>query len=245
MLKNDTVEPNVIQSYPKFLWFLMLTYAMIIVLSNWFDPRLIRIFNLETDAGTLIFPFTFLLSNLLTEVYGYKHARRAIWCGFLFNALFIIYGQIVIHLPSPHYPTENAMFDTLLAANIRIIVASSISYFCAEPLNSFIMAKLKIKMAGRCIGLRFVLSTAVAAGVDSVVFSVLAFYGTMSDNNLVLFILTMWLIKVLIEIIGLPISVRLTKQLKQVEKLDIYDKKTSFNLLSLNTDYTAQDNEFA
>ena len=74
---------------PKYLGFLILTYCMLMVFSNWFDPRLIDLFGLNTDAGTLIFPLGFLISDLITEVYGYKQARRAIWCGFLFNFLFL------------------------------------------------------------------------------------------------------------------------------------------------------------
>ena len=229
---------------PKYLWFLTLSYTMVIVLANWFDPRLIRIFNLDTDAGTIIFPLTYLLSDLITEVYGYKHARRAIWCGFLFNALFIMYGQIIIHLPSALYPTHNAMFDQLLAANARIIIASAISYLCAEPLNSYVMAKLKIKMSGRWIGVRFVASTFLASGLDSAIFGVIAFYGVMSNHNLWVLIVTMWFIKVFIEIIGLPISIRLARKLKQKEQLDIYDKRTQFTILSLDARYEQKDNEF-
>ena len=75
MLRNDTAESKVISSHPKYLWFLTLAYSMVIVLANWFDPRLIRVFSLDTDAGTLIFPLTFLLSDLITEIYGYKHAK--------------------------------------------------------------------------------------------------------------------------------------------------------------------------
>lgn len=244
MLRDETIESKIISAHPKFLWFLTLTYSMVIVLANWFDPRLVHLFGLDTDAGTLIFPLTFLLSDLITEVYGYKHARRAIWCGFLFNLLFIVYGQIVIHLPSPTYSTNNSIFDALLSTNIRIIFASAISYFCSEPLNSFVMAKLKIKMQGRYMGIRFISSTVVASGVDSAIFSVLAFYGAMSNSNLMALILTMWFIKVLIEVLGLPISIRLTKKLKKLEQLDIYDKRTQFNILSLNVDYTIKDNEF-
>ena|SRR3990167_116691 len=244
MLRNDAVETKIISTHPKYLWFLTLTYSMVIVLANWFDPRLMNIFGLNTDAGTLIFPFTFLLSDLITEIYGYKHARRAIWCGFLFNVLFIVYGQIVIHMPSPSYPTNNAEFDSLLSTNTRIIFASAISYFSSEPLNSLIMSKLKIKMEGRYMGIRFVLSTLVASGTDSTIFSVIAFYGLMSNANLFSLIFTMWFIKIFIEIAALPISVRLTKKLKKIERLDIYDKRTNFNILSLNTEYTMRDNEF-
>jgi len=243
-MRDSLVESKIIRLQPSYLWFLTLTYTMVIVLANWFDPRLIHIFGLDTDAGTLIFPFTFLLSDLITEVYGFKHARRAIWCGFLFNALFIIYGQIVIHMPSPDYPTNNKNFDTLLATNIRIILASVISYLISEPLNSMIMAKLKIKMKGHYLGIRFVSSTIVASGTDSLIFGIIAFYGTMNNANLTSLIFCMWLIKVFIEIVGLPISIRLAKKLKKLEELDIYDKKTNFTIFSLNADYTEKDNEF-
>jgi uncharacterized integral membrane protein (TIGR00697 family) len=243
-MQAHVIESKSLSVNSHFLWFLTLTYTMVIVLANWFDPRLIKVFHLNTDAGTLIFPLTFLLSDLITEVYGFKHARRAIWCGFLFNALFIVYGQAVIHMPSPDYPTHNDMFDTLLAINIRIIFASAISYLCAESFNSFILAKLKIKMNGRYMGVRFVTSTFFASGVDSMIFTLIAFYGMMSQSHLLALALTMWLIKVAIEIAGLPLSIRLAKKLKQIEGLDIYDKRTHFNLFKLETNYIDNDNEF-
>jgi len=230
--------------HSDYLWFLTLTYSMIIVIANWFDARIIQWFGLITDSGTIIFPLTFLLSDLITEVYGYKHARRAIWCGFLFNAIFILYGQIVIHLPSPTFPTKNAMFDELLATNARIILASAISYLIAEPSNSLIMAKLKIKMQGKRMGFRFVASTVVASAMDSVIFAVIAFYGVMSDQHLIQLMVTMWGIKVLVEILGLPLSIKLANTLKQKEHIDIYDNRTRFNLFTLDTMYTTEDNAF-
>lgn len=228
---------------PRFLWFLILSYAMVIVLANWFDFRLIHLFGLNTDAGTIIFPLTFILSDLITEVYGYKHARRAIWTGFLFNFIFIVYGQIVTHLPSPvYYAANNKIFDQLFEFNTRIIIASALSYLIAEPFNSFVMARLKIKMDGKYIAVRFLASTVCAEAIDSTVFSTIAFYHTLTNDQLISIILTMWLIKVVVELIGLPISVRLAKKLKKLERLDIYDRRTRFNLFSLNVDYTADDN---
>jgi uncharacterized PurR-regulated membrane protein YhhQ (DUF165 family) len=212
---------------PRYLWFFILSYSMVMVLANWFDPRLIEIFSLDTDAGTLIFPFTFLLSDMITEVYGYQQARRAIWCGFLFNAT-----------------SNNEKFDALLSMNIRIIIASALSYLCAEPLNAFIMAKLKIRFAGHLLAMRFIASTLVASGVDSLIFGSIAFYGLMSHEKLLLFIMTMWLLKVAIEIVGLPISLWLTKQLKKEERLDIYDNNTHFTLFSLQVDYTKKQNQY-
>lgn len=237
------MQTNTSQS--KYLWFLMLSYTMVLAFANWFDPRLINIFGLTTDAGTLIFPLSFLLSDLITEVYGYKHARRVIWTGFLFNAIFLAYGQLIIHLPSPAYETHNNMFDTLIAADGRIIVASAISYLIAEPLNSLTMAKLKIKMSGKYMSIRFVLSTLFASGFDSFIFGAIAFYGVMSNINLLFLILTMWLIKVSIEIAGLPFSTYCAKKLKIMEQLDIYDNQTNFSLLSLDTVYNFNANKFS
>lgn len=243
-MQAEMIERNRDGMRPNYLWFLTLTYSMVMVLANWFDPRLISVFGFDTDAGTLIFPFTFLLSDLITEVYGYKCARQAIWCGFLFNALFILYGQVVIHMPSPHYETHNQSFDALLSANIRIIIASAVSYLIAEPLNAMVMAKLKIKMRGRCLGLRFILSTLIAACTDSFMFGTMAFYGVMSHANLLNLILGMWLMKVGIECLGLPVAVKLTNKLKKAEAMDIYDKKTHYTLFSLDTVYLKSENEF-
>lgn len=228
----------------SYLWFLTLTYSMVIVTANWFDARLISLAGFVTDAGTLVFPLTFLLSDLITEVYGYKYARLAIWCGLLFNVIFILYGQLIIHLPSPTFPTHNDMFDALLAMNARIILASFISYLCSEPINAILLAKLKIKMQGRMMGLRFVISTWIASGLDSFIFGSIAFYGTLSNENLFLLITTMWAIKVIIEILGLPISIRIANKLKQIDEMDMYDKHTDFNIFKLDTNYPNEDNAF-
>ena len=231
--------------YPKALWFLLTSYVCVILLANWFDIRLIRVIGLETDAGTLIFPLTFLLSDLITEVYGYKYARRAIWTGILFNFLFILYGQLVVHLPSPSYAiANNQSFDSLLGLNVRIIVASTISYLCSEPLNSYIMAKLKIKTQGKMMSLRFVASTVIASLFDSFVFGTLAFYGTMPNHDLIKFNATMWLVKIIIEIFGLPLSLRAAAKLKRYEELDMYDNGTNFNIFSLDAAYASTNNKY-
>ncbi|MCF6775142.1 queuosine precursor transporter [Thiotrichales bacterium 19X7-9] len=230
---------------PKALGFLILSYVVVLLLANWFDMRLISLgFDLSTDAGTLIFPLTFLLSDLITEVYGYKRTRRAIWLGFLFNLIFILYGQLVVHLPSPNQAPLNASFDQLFEFNILIICASFISYLIAEPFNALFLAKLKIWLNGRFIAFRFVISTMLAAVIDTSIFSIIAFSSIMDLKHLVLFIITMWVIKVVIEIIGLPLSVYLAYRLKKYEKLDIYDTRTKFNLFNLNAHYQQEDNHF-
>ena len=124
----------------------------------------------------------------------------------------------------------------------RIIIASIISYFCAEPLNAYIMAKLKLRWQGRHMAVRFVSSTLFASAVDTAVFTGIAFYGLMPTEALVIMALTMWLIKVVIEVLGLPFSLRLAKYLKKVENRDMYDRHTQFGMLHWEANYTAEDN---
>lgn len=229
----------------KALSFLMLSYVVVLLLANWFDVRLVNLgFDLTTDAGTLIFPLTFLLSDLITEVYGYKQSRRAIWYGFLFNIVFILYGQLIVHLPSPNDAPLNQSFDQLFSFNILIIIASFISYLIAEPLNALLLAKLKIRFKGRFMAGRFVISTMLAAALDTSVFSLIAFSSVLGRSELIHFIMTMWVIKVAVEMIGLSFSVPLARRLKVYEGLDIYDTRTKFNLFRFNTDYQSIDNHY-
>ncbi len=231
---------------PRFLWFFMVCYSMAIVLVNWFDARMIRLAFVDTDAGALVFPLTFLLSDLMTEVYGYKRARLAIWCGFFFNFFYLGYGYLITLFPSPEYSiAHNQAFDALMAFNARIIVASTLTYLVSEPLNSYIMAKLKIKLRGKHMGLRFLASTSISSAADSGMFGVLAFSGIMSLKELIFLIVTMWFIKVATEFLGIPLSVYLAKKLKKAEQLDIYDRHTQFGIFHLDTAYAASENEYS
>lgn len=235
---------NEIKQFPKILWLLQVSYVSIILLANWFDIRIIEIGPISTDAGTLIFPFTFLLSDLITEVYGYKFARRAIWTGLAFNFIFILYGQIVVNFPSPAYAlANNIKFDSLIGFNFRIIIASTLSYLMSEPINSYIMAKLKIKTKGKYMSFRFVASTFIASFFDSFIFGTIAFYGIIPGLELIKFNAAMWLIKVAVEVIGLAFSLKLAKKLKEYESLDMYDHKTNFSIFKFDAAYS-QDSNF-
>jgi queuosine precursor transporter len=231
-----------IRNQPKALWFLILSYSMILVFANWFEARLILVGHFVTGGGTLIFPLTFLLADVLTEVYGYKQTRRAIWVGFLFNILFVAYGYLVTLMPGPDFYQNNTYFNEIVHIDARIMLASLISYLCAEPLNAILIAKLKVKTKGKYMAFRFVFSTIVASAVDSILFSALAFYNTMPLRKLINFIIILWLLKVVIEIICLPFSVYFAKKLKKYEGLDIYDDSTNFNLFSFDGLYDDSDN---
>ncbi len=243
---EQTFSRNVLfKQGPRFLWFFILAYSMALVMANVFDARLIQIFGLTLPPGALIFPFTFLISDLITEVYGYKHARRAIWAAFLFNLIFLAFGQLISHLPSPVFNLENnAAFNKLLTLNTAVLLASFCSYLISEPLNAYTLAKLKIKYSGEYMGLRFVASTVVACGMDSLIFIPIAFGRFLPVQTLLHLILNIFLVKVSIELLGLPLSIRLARWLKQKEQIDIYDVNTNFNPVGLEVEYNPSNNHF-
>src|SRR5690242_16717426 len=103
-----------IEQYPRYLWIIILAYTMVLSMSNWYDSRIVEVFGISITPGALVYPITFLFSNVITEVYGFKNARKAILIAFMFNILFIIYGLIVLHLPTPENVTNNLSFDAFL-----------------------------------------------------------------------------------------------------------------------------------
>ena len=228
----------------KFLWFLMLLYIIIILMANWYNARIVQFLSIATDAGTMIFPITFMVSNLITEVYGYKFARKAIWFGFLFNIAFIIYGLVITHMDSPDFAVDNHMFDKIFSMNIWIIVASFVSYWCSEPTNSYVMAKMKLFTHGRFIWFRFVFSTVVASFFDSIIFTHIAFSRLFDYETIWLLILAMWLVKVIIEIAGLLISIPAATKLKDYEGVDRYDIGTKFAIFSTECKYLKETNKY-
>jgi uncharacterized integral membrane protein (TIGR00697 family) len=243
--KNNLRQSNVEIVMPKyeFLWFLMLSYSMLTALLNWFDARLIELFKITTTPGTLIYPLSFLISGMITEIYGYKYARRAIWAAFFFNILFIVFGQVVINMPSPDFATKNnEAFNKLLSINSRVIVASFIAYLVSEPLNSYIIAKLKIRFMGKFIRLRFITSSILATSIDSLIFVTIVFSPKYNIKSLLELTFNMWWLKSIVELLGLAIAIKLTKKLKQIEKIDVYDFDTSFKPFSLNIIYTQKNN---
>lgn len=188
----------------------------------------------------LLFPINFLLSNLITEVYGYKHARRAVWCGFLFNLLFIVYGQAVIYMPSPNYSVANPLFDKLIAIHLKGSLISITSYFTVEPLNLFFLAKLKTYMDGYCMKLRFVLVTSLSVIFSKIIFNLIKF----QESLFLIKLLSALIFTGITIIVSSPILVYLAKKIKKYEQIDIYDINTKFNMFKFEINYTVENNKF-
>ena len=235
------------QRAPGFsIWFLALVALFItcLITANIIAVKLIEVRGMILPAAIIIFPVSYIIGDVLTEVYGYRQARRVIWLGFLCNLLAVIAIAAAQALPVAGFWDAQPAFDRILGATPRILAASFLAYLVGEFANAFVLAKLKIATSGRHLWLRTIGSTLVGQLLDSGIFIVLAFAGIIPLAGLIAAIVTQWLVKSAYEALATPITYAVVGFLKRIEGVDVYDRETRFNPL-LVTDSSAVKNSEA
>jgi uncharacterized integral membrane protein (TIGR00697 family) len=202
-----------------------------LIAANIIAVKLISVFGLLLPAAVIVFPVSYILGDVLTEVYGYRQARRVIWLGFLCNLIVVAAIFVAQILPAAPFWDGQAAFDRILGYTPRILLASFLAYLVGEFANAFVLARMKVATAGRWFGLRAVASTVVGQGLDSAVFITLAFAGTIPTSGLVAAVVTQWLVKSAYEAAALPVTYAVVNSLKRKEGIDSFDRDTRFNPL--------------
>jgi len=200
-----------------------------LIIANIIAVKLISIGGLILPAAIIIFPVSYIFGDILTEVYGYRWARRVIWLGFFCNLLAVLAIWLGGLLPSAPVWGSQQAYATILGYAPRLLIASFIAYLVGEFANSFILAKMKIRTKGRWLWTRTIGSTIVGQGLDSTLFIIVAFAGTQPWGILGTIILTHWLVKTGYEALATPFTYAVVNYLKKKESIDAYDYDTSFN----------------
>jgi hypothetical protein len=186
-------------------------------------------------AGVLFFPISYIFGDVLTEVYGYARARKVVWAGFAALAFAAFMSFAVVRFPpAPGWDGQPAI-ESVFGSTWRIVAASLVAYFCGEFCNSYALAKLKLRTAGRLLWLRTIGSTIVGEGVDSLIFYPVAFLGIWPRELVLKVMLGNYLAKVAWEVVNTPITYRIVGFLKRVEQEDFFDRDTDFTPFSLAT----------
>jgi uncharacterized integral membrane protein (TIGR00697 family) len=202
-------------------------YVTCLITANIISVKVIGFGSVVMPAAIIVFPLSYIFGDILTEVYGYRWARRIIWLGFICNLIFVVFAYIGQLLPAASFWGEQEAYESILGYAPRLLLASFCGYLVGEFVNSFIMAKMKIATGGRWLWMRTIGSTVVGQGLDTALFIVIAYIGTASFVPLM--ILYHWLIKVGIETLATPLTYKAVNYLKRKENTDIYDKNTNFN----------------
>jgi uncharacterized integral membrane protein (TIGR00697 family) len=213
----------------KHLDFVTASLVAVLIVSNIAATKLLQVGPFQFDGGTFLFPLSYIFGDVLTEVYGYKSSRRVIWTGFFWMFVTAITLAIVDSATPAQGWELQASFHAILGQTMRIVIASLCGFLAGEFSNSFVLAKMKIWTQGKFLWARTIGSTIAGEGVDTLVFTIIAFAGTIPNEVLVNLIISGYLFKVAIEVVFTPVTYRVVGWLKAVEHEDYYDIGTNFN----------------
>ncbi|HEX4912029.1 MAG TPA: queuosine precursor transporter [Permianibacter sp.] len=214
----------------------MAGFVTVLLCSNLIGPaKIAEVAGFTFGAGVLFFPFSYIFGDCLTEVYGYKRARRVVWAGFAALIFASVMTQIVLAFPpAAGWPHQEA-YETALGATWRIALASLIAFWAGEFVNSYVLAKIKLWMQGRHLYVRTISSTVAGQAIDSLLFYSIAFYGVWSSEQLLLVMVSNYAIKVIWEALMTPLTYVIVGFLKKREHEDVFDRDTNFTPFSLKT----------
>ncbi len=221
----------------RYLDYLMAAFVAILLLSNLIGaskPSYVTLpggMEWSFGAGVLFFPVSYIIGDVLTEVYGYANARRVIWTGFAALIFMAFMAAVVVALPpADGWPGQEA-YEFVFGNSWRIVAASMLAFWVGEFANSFVLAKLKLITGGRFLWVRTIGSTIVGQGLDSLIFYPLAFYGLAGwpPEQLVQVVISQWLIKTVWEAALTPVTYGVVGFLKRREGVDVFDSDTDFS----------------
>ena len=220
----------------RYFDFAMAAFVTILLLSNVLGAGKRAVVDLPLigpwpfGAGILFFPISYVLGDVLTEVYGYAHARRCIWAGFGALLFMALMSWVVVALPPDRGWNGQAAYEQIFGQVPRIIGASIVAFWAGEFANSVVLAKMKVWTEGKHLWTRTIGSTIVGEGIDSMLFYPLAFLGAegWSHADVVKILFTQWALKVGWEVVLTPVTYAVVGFLKRREGVDVYDKGTDF-----------------
>jgi len=220
----------------RYFDFVMVAFVTILLLSNVLGAGKVAIVNLPVigdwpfGAGILFFPLSYVIGDVLTEVYGFARARRCIWAGTAALLFMAFMAMVVVALPpAPDWGGQPA-YEQVFGQVPRIVFASVLAFWAGEFANSLVLAKMKVWTGGKHLWTRTIGSTIIGQGVDSLIFYPLAFWGATGWTNdlLIKVLMTQWVLKVCWEALLTPVTYAVVGFLKRREGVDVYDERTDF-----------------
>jgi len=213
----------------QYLTAISVLFVSILLISNIASSKIVDLKWFTFDGGTLLFPFSYIFDDILTEVYGYSKSRQTIWLGFfaafMMSVIFIVVGK----LPPAAGWDNQAAYDAILGLTPRIVLASLIAYSVGEFSNSFVLAKMKILTKGKWLWTRTIGSTIVGELFDTLLFVTIAFWGVFPAPLIVTLIISNYVFKTGVEVVFTPATYAIVGFLKRREQEDYYDYDTNFS----------------
>jgi uncharacterized integral membrane protein (TIGR00697 family) len=206
-------------------------FVTCLITANIIIAKQISVGGIILPAAIVIFPLSYIIGDVLTEVYGYRQARRVIWLGFICNLIAVLAIWIAKILPpAPVFEAQNA-YERILGSTPRFLLASFIAYLAGEFTNSVVLAKMKIMTKGRWLWTRTIGSTLLGQGVDTIIVLTIAFVGVLPFSVLGIMMFFHWVVKCVYEAAATPLTYVVVGYLKRKDGIDVYDYGVDFNPL--------------
>lgn len=210
-------------------------YITCLLLSNLIAGKMWAVTDSITlPAAVILFPVTYILGDVFTEVYGFRNARTVIWLGFGCSFFAVVIYLITIALPHPGFWAHQEAYATVMGTTPRVAAASFIGYLFGEFSNSMVLSRLKVATRGRRLWMRTILSTVAGEGFDSILFVTISFWGVMDNATLLQMILFQYLFKVGYEVLFTPVTYAVVRWMKKTEQVDTFDYNIKYHVVGGN-----------
>ena len=203
-------------------------FVTTLLVSNIVSVKIVSVGWLTFDAGTVLFPLAYIVGDIITEIYGYRRTRRLIYSGVAALMLMTLTFWVVQLLPADSSWTGQAAFESTLGVVWRLAIGSVTALFVGEIMNAYVMGRMKVASRGRGLWRRMVSSSLAGNALDTVIFSTIAFAGTIPMTSFWQLIVTVFLIKMAVEIMVSPLTMRLIARVKKYEKLDTFEQPAKY-----------------
>lgn len=228
-IQPQQVRDETVIDSPRYFDIVSCMFVAVYLISQVASAKLFAVGAFTFPGAIVIFPIAYIFGDILTEVYGYARTRRVIWIGFIAAVLMSLVLLVIQYLPpAPDWPFQKS-YEQILGFIPRVVVGSIAAYWAGEFVNSFVMAKMKVWTNGRMLWARTIGSTVVGQAVDSLVFGTIAFAGTVPTSILISIVGSLYLFKVLYEVVATPLTYVIVNALKRAEGIDVYDRTTRFS----------------
>ena len=218
------------ENYSKMFIALCCVNITCLLISNIITVKTINIFGLIFTAGDILFPITYILNDIFTEVYGFNKSRFVIWISFFCNLLMVTIFAITISLPADlTFEFQDGLVN-ILGSTPQILFASFISFLVGSFANSIVLSRIKVKTKGKYLALRTITSTLIGEGLDTILFIPIVFIGVLSAKDIALLIVNTYILKVSLEIILTPVTYKIVGFIKQKENIDTFDNELKYKI---------------
>lgn len=203
---------------------LAVTFVTVLIVSNITSIKMVAIGPIVFDAGTLLFPLSYIIGDIIAEVYGYRRMRGLLIKGIAMLLITTLTFWVVGMLPAEASWSLQESYQATLGVVWRIVLASITAIFIGELMNAYVLTKMKVATKGKGLWFRLIGSSAVGSALDTVIFATIAFAGTMPFDVLLQLILSVYLIKMVVEIAVSPLTIKVIAVIKKRERIDVYEE---------------------